>query len=284
MDCGWAQGGDECLLRRLLENVRRESYKFYFKEEDGTCLEHCADIVFFIEGEAGAPDPAAFAYETLSGDELTRSFSMIGFGGGDLAESLLGLSESVDERNTGNENNAKEGYGCLTTSVARYILEALEEDPDLSALAAVAFGGIVPALGGAALGSLPEDHRIVDPSVPDGDLSPEALQRRKALAFMLDAAGFGLAALAVHEIGHSVGLVAYGAPPQGLFGGEKEAAFVENPEGCKGAHLDTEGFNLMQAGPGSGAGFELSMDLLSEPIGFNELNAAYLRGEVVLLP
>ena len=284
MDCGWAQGGNECVVRAILEAVRSEAYKFYFKEPDGTCGTHCTDILFLIEGEAGAPDPANFEYQTLDGTEVTRNFSMIGFGGGDLSQSLLGLSESMDPRNDGNENNAKAGYGCLTTSLVRFIIEAMADDPSLADLAAVMFGSIMPTLGGISLGAGPEDHLVIDSAVPDADLSSAALQRRKTWDFMVDVMGFGLAALTVHEIGHSVGLVAYGAPPYGLFGSEKEAAFVESPAGCKGAHIDTAGLNLMQAGPGSGNGFVFSMDLLSEPIGFNELNSAYLKGQLLILP
>jgi hypothetical protein len=284
LDCGWAQGGNECAVRAVLEATRPEAYKFYFKEEDGTCGDYCADILFMIEGEAGAPDPGSFQFETLSGDETTRAFSMIGFGGGALEDSLVGLSMSIDPRNDGNEDNAQEGFGCLTTSLFRYIIEALEEDPGLADLAAMMFGAAMPNLGGVPFGAHPEDHLVVDPDVPDGELSADGVLRRKTWNLMTDTVGFGLAALVVHEIGHSVGLVAYGAPPHGLFGGEKNAAFVENPAGCAGAHLDTAGLNLMQAGPGSGNGFEISADLLTATVGFNELNAAYLKGQILILP
>lgn len=284
LDCGWAQGGNECAVRAVLEATRPEAYKFYFKEEDGTCGEYCADILFIIEGEAGAPDPGSFQFETLVGDEVTRAFSMIGFGGGELEDSLVGLSMSIDPRNDGNEDNAQEGYGCLTTSLFRYIIEALEEDPGLADLAAMMFGAAMPNLGGVPFGAHPEDHLVVDPAVPDAELSADGVLRRKTWTLMTDTVGFGLAALVVHEIGHSVGLVAYGAPPFGLFGSEKNAAFVENPAGCAGAHLDTAGLNLMQAGPGSGNGFEISADLLTASVGFNELNAAYLKGQILILP
>ncbi len=283
LDCDWAQGGNECAARAVLEATRPEAYKFYFKDADGTCGA-CADIVFLIEGEEGAPTPGSFQYETLMGDETTREFSMIGFGGGDLQDSLVGLSESIDPRNEGNEDNAKEGYGCLTTSLVRYIIQALEDDPGLADIANTMFGPVMPSLGGVPFGEHPEDHLVIDPEFPDDELSAEALQRRKTWDFMVDIMGFGLAALTVHEIGHSVGLVAYGAPPYGLFGSEKNADFVENPGGSAGAHLDTVGLNLMQAGPGSGNGIEISADLLTSSVGFNELNTAYLKGQVLILP
>jgi len=284
LDCGWAQGGNECAVRAILEAIRPEAYKFYFKEVDGTCGDYCADILFMIEGEEGAPAPAAFQYETLSGDEESRKFSKIGFGGGDLSLPWVGLSESVDPRNDGNEDNAKAGYGCLTTSLFETIISQILADPDLQDLAAIALGGVTPFLGGTAFGEHPEDHLVIDPAVPDNELSAVALQRRKTWDFVVDVLGFGLAALTVHEIGHAVGMVAYGAPPNGLFGSETKAVFVDNPAGCDGAHLDTDGLNLMQAGPGSGNGFQFSMDMLSEPVGFNELNAAYLKGQILVLP
>jgi len=94
----------------------------------------------------------------------------------------------------------------------------------------------------------------------------------------------GLAALTSHEIGHSLGLVAYGPPPPGAFADEKLAEFIANPGGSVGPHIDTAGQNLMQAGPGSGNLPPMSLGFLMSPWFFNELNLAYLQGRVVLLP
>ncbi|MBL6975155.1 MAG: hypothetical protein ISR64_05430 [Deltaproteobacteria bacterium] len=94
----------------------------------------------------------------------------------------------------------------------------------------------------------------------------------------------GLAALTSHEIGHSLGLVAYGPPPHGAFADEKLAEFIANPGGSVGPHIDTAGQNLMQAGPGSGNLPPMSLGFLMSPWFFNELNLAYLQGRVVLLP
>jgi len=283
-DCGVVQGGNECIAWRILEAVRAESYKFFYKDADGTDDGQSADIRFHIQDEDDAPDPSTFQYEALTGLETERRFSMIGLGGGDLSQSLLGLSESLDRHNTGNENNARSGYGCLTTSLFRYLLEAMGSDPGLYSLASMILGDVVPGLGGLPLGLHPEDVQVIDLSVPLDSLSPEAQRRRNAYDFMVEGLGLGLAALLVHEIGHSVGLVPYGAPPLGLFGGEKLASFVENPGGSTGPHIDTEGFNLMQAGPGSGNGFQVGLDMLTSPIAFNELNEAYLRGRLIVLP
>jgi hypothetical protein len=283
-DCGVVQGGNECIAWRILEAVRAKSYQFFYKAADGTDTGQSADIVFFIQDEDDAPDPTTFQYETLTGLETERRFSMIGLGGGDLGQSLLGLSESLDLRNIGNENNARSGFGCLTTSLFRYLLGAMGNDPGLYSLASMILGDVVPGLGGLPLGLHPEDVLVLDLTIPLNALSLEAQRRRNAYDFMVEGLGLGLAALLVHEIGHSVGLVPYGPPPHGLFGGEKLASFVENPAGCTGPHTDTKGFNLMQAGPGSGNGFQVSLDMLTSSIGFNELNESYLRGRLILLP
>jgi hypothetical protein len=49
-------------------------------------------------------------------------------------------------------------------------------------------------------------------------------------------------------------------------------------------HIDTPGFNLMEAGPGSAPNAPLDpLQYLTEPR-FNELNLAYLQARVLLLP
>ena len=284
MECDGFSGGNECLARLLLEKTRQHAYQAYKRGPTGGTLHDSVNITFWIEGEEGAPDPSEFAYQYLEGGETEKSFSLIGFGGGDLAQSLVGLSETVDEWNIQNENNAKGFYGCLTTSLVRYFFELVYEDEDVYALASMALSGVMPSMGGVAIGALEGDHLVVDFSVPVEQLPPASAERRKVLSLALDILGTGLGALTAHEVGHSLGMVAYGPPPYGLFGSEKNASFVVNEAGCKGAHLDTEGPNLMAAGPGSGNMSSLDMSYLTTQPFFNELNLAYLQGRIVLLP
>jgi len=284
MECSGFTGGNECLARLLLDKTREQAYQAYKRGPNGGLLHDSVNIRFWIEGEEGAPDPDDFEYQYLQGGEGEKSFSLIGFGGGDLSQSLVGLSETVDEGNVQNENNAKALYGCLTTSLVRYFFQLVYEDEDVYALASMALSGIMPSMDGVPIGGLEGDHLVVDFSIPVEDLPAAAAERRKVLSLALDILGTGLGALMAHEIGHSLGMVAYGPPPHGLFGSEKHASFVVNEAGCKGAHLDTEGPNLMAAGPGSGNMSSIDMSYLTTQPFFNELNMAYLQGRVVLLP
>lgn len=282
--CEGVTGGNECLARLLLGMVRERMYPMFERQPDGTPLEGSVNIRFLLEGEPGAPDPAGFVYQFLDGTETVKSFSMIGFGGGNLAADYVGMSESLDRRNVRNENNAKKDYGVMTTSLIRYFYQLLFADPSILDLAQLFLGDLLPTLGGIPMGEKAGDDRAVDMAVPDGDLAADVLDRRQKMLAALELVCGGLAALTSHEIGHSLGLVPYGHPPYGFFADEKKADFIENPAGSIGPHIDTTGQNLMQAGPGSGNLPPMSIGFLMSPWFFNELNLAYLQGRVVLLP
>ncbi len=280
-ECDGAVGGSECLARQLLQRIRTKSHVPFFLSPTGESGPGSVPVRFFIEGEPGAPDPATFAYQYLLGDESKKSFSMMGFGGGDLSQSWVGMSESVDVNNTHNENNAKFGYGCFTTSLMRFFYEAIESDPSLYALAEVALAGILPPMGGVAIGEMEGDQRVIDFTYPAEELSPSEKSRRVTLDTTMDILATGLAALNTHETGHSLGLVAKGPPPGGLFGSTTQASFITTPTGSKGAHIATEGPNLMESGPGSGND-SIDINMLLTPFFFNDLNLAYLRGRVLV--
>jgi hypothetical protein len=281
-ECDGAVGGSECLARQLLERIRTKSHLPFFLTPEGEPGPGSVPIRFIIEGEPGAPNPADFSYQYLQGDEAEKSFSMMGFGGGDLAQNWVGMSESIDVNNTHNENNAKFGYGCFTTSLMRFFYKAIDSDPTLYALAEVALAGILPPMGGVPIGELPGDQRVIDLTYPTEELSPSEKSRRLTFDTTMDILATGLAALNVHETGHSLGLVAKGPPPGGLFGSATMASFITNPLGSKGAHIATEGPNLMEAGPGSGNNDSIDINMLLTPFFFNELNLAYLRGRVLV--
>jgi hypothetical protein len=286
VECEGGDGGNECLVRELLRRSIEKAYKPFLCAPDGTKGPGSVNIRFYVEGALGAPDPAAFEYEFLDQYEggvppEGKAFSIIGFGGGDLSKSWVGMSETVDVHNLRNENNGKFGYGCFTTSIVRFFYEYLSEDPNLYALAKTALADLLPVMGGMAVGEQPGDELVIDFAVADEDLPKELLMRRKTLDTLLDVFATGLGALAAHEIGHSIGLVPKGAPPTGLFAGEQNASFIANPAGSVGPHIDTAGPNLMQAGPGSGNN-KLDISMLLTPFFFNELNLAYLQGRLVV--
>jgi len=289
--CDNGNNGNDCLARMILERIRENTYQLFNCQPDGTRGTDGTNIRFWIENEAGAPDPVDFAYQTLTGIEIEKFFSMMGFGGGDLTNLNVGLSESLDYRNRGNENNAKKDYGVLSTSLVRYIYLYLNNNPDLYQLAADHLDGIFPLVGGTPIGALEEDALVIDLSIPDANLSSQALERRYQMLLLMDLPARGLSTLTAHEIGHSVGLVRSSQPPDGFFGGEQNAAFIEDPAGSTGPHIDTAGLNIMQAGPGSGYMPDTIINALiaglfddESTFFFNEMNLAYLQSRLLLLP
>ena len=277
--------GNDSIARAVLTMTRKKAYAAYLCGADGTKDEDSVNIRFLIQDEPEAPTVDEFAYQFLQPEDTEKSFSMIGFGGGDLSKSLVGLSETIDEWNIQNENNAKFGYGCLTSSLSRFFYQYVYEDDALYVLAATVLAEVLPAMGGTPIGEMEGDDLVIDLDLPASELPSHLAARRTVYETLLDALSAGLGALMAHEIGHSLGLVAYGPPPQGLFGSEKHAEeFVVNPDGCAGAHLDTDGPNLMAAGPGSGNMSAFDISILFTPFFFNELNLAYLQGRVLLTP
>lgn len=243
------------------------------------------DIRFFREGDSGAPKLADFADQTLSGGETKRAFSAISVGGGDLSRKLLGLSRTVDLRNVRNEANIGPAYGVFTTTALATVAAAAASSSSVRQLAQLLLGQFVPELGqnGTPVGQSALDAKILAKGFDSDKASGAAATRYRKLAFVVETLGRLVGALTAHEIGHALGLVAGGPPPHGLFGGERRASFVQSARTTPG-HIDTSGFNIMEAGPGSAPAASIDVSKYLTVPRFNAINLAYLRGRLLLLP
>jgi len=253
-------------------------------EADGTVGEDSVGIAIYVEGSPGAPSLTSFKQQELVGGETTKGFSAIAVGGGDTTKAYLGMS-LLDERNLRNELDVGPSYGVFTTRAIGKVFEALETDAFVKMVAEAFFGAFVPELGkgGTRVGEDALDATILASGFDPKTASAAAADRYDKLKFLVETLGRLAGALVAHEMGHSLGLVANGPPPHGLFGGEANAAFV-NPAQTTSHHIDTPGFNLMEAGPGSAGSATFNVAQYLTPPRFNELNLAYLRGRVLLLP
>jgi hypothetical protein len=277
--------GAEAIVRtwiqeRLLKSLRQ----IYELEDDGAKHDDSVNIAFFLEGSPLAPSLEDYEYQKLEGGESKKNFSVIGIGGGDVTKSLLGRSKTIDQRNVQSEDNVGPGHGVFVSRALATIIEVMDTDPMVKVLLGTLFGEFIPELGknGKRIGEDPVDAEILsasfDPSVATG----RALERYENLVYLIDILGGLAGALTAHEIGHSLGLVSSGAPPYGLFGGERTAEFTL-PDRTAPGHIDTEGFNIMEAGPGSVPGSQINFaQYLTQPK-FGPLNLAYLRGRLLLL-
>ncbi|MDY0062690.1 MAG: hypothetical protein RBU45_22965 [Myxococcota bacterium] len=258
---GDAVGASAVFEQRLVVSALEQLRGFFHQEPDGTWREDSVRIHFLVEGMDGAPDPADFHRD--------GTFSMIGVGGGDPADRNVGRSQ-IDWNNSRQNDDATDpDLGIFTTTM----ISLFADHP----AAAFVLGVVAPLLGGTPIGQHPADAEILAPGFDPTLAQGEAASRGALLVLALDLLGRGLAALTAHEIGHSLGLVAYGPPPGGLFGGEVNGEFAAGP--FTDAHIDTPGFNLMQQGFAlQGMGMEL---LGAEPF-FEELSLAYLQRRLIV--
>ena len=267
--------------RLIVAAVRRA----YLLKADGSLDADSVRLRVLPEGHAQAPAASSFSYQKLVGGETSKNFSLISVGGGDLIQPFLGRSKTVDLRNVQNEDNLSPGYGVLTTNALGYVIKLVNADPAVKMLLRQLLGGLIPELGegGKRVGESPLDAQILAPGFDPKKASPAAAERHTKLSFAVELFGRLLGALTAHEMAHSLGLVAGGAPPYGLFGGEHKAGFVNKLRTTPG-HIDTPGFNIMEAGPSSApnAPFNL-LSYMTDPR-FNALNLAYMQGRILLLP
>jgi len=289
-DCKKAQNldvtGTNAIMRAWLESlILVATRKAYLVKADGTHTTDSVGIRILHEDDPKAPDVTTYVYQKLTGGETKKGFSIISVGGGDLTKPFLGRSKTVDLRNVQSEDNLSPSYGVLTTNALAYLIKTLNKDASLKMLLQQLLGEFLPELGynGKRVGESPLDAQILAKGFDPKKASGAAAARYNKLKFAIELFGRLLGALTAHEMGHSLGLVPGGAPPHGLFGGARKAAFVNTLRTTPG-HIDTPGFNLMEAGPSSAPGVPLNLMSYLTDARFNELNTAYLQGRLLLLP
>lgn len=218
----------------ILEKVRGYLYGIYGVDADGQPLPGGVPIRLWFEGDEGAPDPADYGG--------ARRFSMIALGGdGDLDDQIGGTfgRALIDYNNQDIEDDTVYGLGVFPTALARQVLSL--------PLGALVLQEYRTATGGTPFGDEPGDVLFLGKDLtaldmPDGSF---AAQRIDIYNLFVEFGALGLASILAHEIGHSLGLVPEGLPPEGLFAGV-ETDFIVSL--APDAHVDTEGLNIMQTG------------------------------------
>ncbi len=246
---------------RLLATVRAHATRIFGLTADGAPQPGGVQLRLWFEGDPGAPSPA---------DYPTGTLSLIALGGDgtptDQATGIVGRAK-IDWNNQEREDDSVYGLGVYPTALVRLVLQ--------NPLAPLLLSSILPETG-HPIGTLPEDAVFLDPAFdPAAGHPSEVLDRYEIYALAVDLLGLAMASTLCHEMGHSLGLVPYGPPPEGLFAEVNGPSFVVSP--VPGAHIDTPGLNVMQTGAVTNW-----VEALSQVPTFNPLNLAYLRQRLVV--
>ncbi len=198
------------------------------------------------------------------------SYSRISVGGDDpIPGYTIGRAE-FDYRNAGPNDDSATDLGVFVTNLIDFYINA-------SFTFRTRFNPLIPGRG-VPLGFDANDVTVLDPSFDRGDPSNTSQENTRfdQIAAAIDAIARSTATILAHEIGHSVGLVANGAPTAGLFGGEAQASF-SGPY-TTSYHLDT-GDNEVMA-----ASLSFSDCIITGPGGprFHPLLLSYLQQRIIL--
>jgi len=261
-------GGDAAFNAQVraafLAAVRAEAHRMFVLDAAGEPTPQGAGLSLSFEGDAGAPDPTTWT--------PAAPFSRIAVGGDPepwgVSAKLVGYAH-VDPNNQGREDDASYGYGVFSTAIARQVLTNPAGAALLSAFS---------PLDGKPFGAHPDDAKSLVPGYePPESADPEHASRHALIRLVLTYLPIAVGATLCHEMGHSLGLVPNGAPPQGLFGGMDDLSFTLSNAGSH--HIDTIGLNVMQTGKVTNWG-----DVVGDTPRFNALNMAYLRRRLVVGP
>jgi len=249
----------------ILRKVRQTVSAIYGLDPEGRPTQDGVDLRLYFEGDEGAPDPADFG-------RPDRRFSMIALtGDGDREDQLAGTfgRALIDWNNQDIEDDTAFGLGVWPAALARVILE--------NPAGALLLADIRPALGGTPFGAMSGDEAFIGLDVDPGALPSAIRQRATRYNILIQFGSLAIAAILGHEIGHSLGLVPFGAPPQGLFAGvETDWTVTLAPD----AHIDIAGLNVMQT-VASVTWLEAATGELPR---FEPLSWAYLRRQLVVGP
>ncbi len=250
---------------QLIDSIRGETNRIYGLDANGQPTDAGAiPISIVFEGDPGAPSPSDFN---------GVSFSMIALGGdGQVSDQNMGTfgRALLDWNNQEVEDNTEYGLGVFPAALVRRIV--------IEPLGALLAKDIMPHLGGTPFGDAPGDELFIGKDdVVIGDLSGTTKNRYEVYSTVMELGGLAVASILTHEIGHSLGLVPIGPPPEGLFSEVPGAGFIAGPS--TEAHIDTAGLNVMQTG-----GTTNWFDVFTSLPELNPLNRAYLRRRLVVGP
>ncbi len=225
-----AQGPDDEVNQKFMNWIRtaisREIYRIFGIGPDGVPHDEI-EMTLVWSNDVGAPVPADFS--------PTGNFSMMRLGG--VFVGYLGYSRYA-EFNEERIDDSTVDYGVASAGV----LTALTSTYGIAdAFKSIHFSKGFP------VGTHPSDPTVfANDFDPYGSADAEAALRFNALKEVARYIALALAPVIAHEMGHAMGLMPDGLPPEGFFGNRPDVSFVGTRTNSH--HTDLPGLNLMQAG------------------------------------
>ena len=279
------RGTNAIVAAIFMERVRALTRVRYEIEEDGTRDADSIDVEFLLLGEQGSLSSLP-QVSTSNSQSTSNAFSEISLGGTDGAESSqtssIGAYGSawLDERNLNEEANLNDPASSITgvfvsTSVDLRAFSA--SGPLVDRVLKV----LVSERGGTAVGDHASDDDILAGTF-DRTTSTNVTHnaRYDAVFDAIETLALHVSVVLAHEVGHSQGLVAAGAPKTGLFGGANASNTFTDATSTSpntSAHLDYVGYEVMAA-----TGTVLSDAQTGTNFArFNPMILAWLRGRLL---
>lgn len=253
--------GSQAFVRRaLLDGVLAETSRLYGRGP---------------RGEPTGPESVAIRFATRSpGQTPHMQISVGGFdpsgtpGRAYGSDSTGVLGRAVFDLRNGNasERNTGGGQALGVFPAEMFLYQAklhLQVYPSYQTTFAQRFMPLCPQMGGTPVGSHQHDAAALNDHFDDAAATSSQRARRQAVLTAVGNWSKVVAIVLAHEIGHSVGLVAPGAAPTGLYG---DASL----------HNSFAGANEVMA---ANIGYE---SMVSMPYAFRDVDMAYLRQRVLM--
>ncbi|MEZ4459194.1 MAG: PKD domain-containing protein [bacterium] len=223
------QGDDDAInatYRRWIKDaISTEIYRIFGMGPDGTPHDGIEFKIAWID-DPNAPRPADFS--------MDGEFSMMRLGG--TFEGYLGYSKFAAYNEDRVDDSTIE-FGTATGGILSSFTSLIGISD--------AFKAVNPDVG-VPVGADPLDSQIFSPDFDPAKANAETRTRYHALRDVANNIALALAPVIAHEMGHAMGLMPDGLPPEGFFGNRPDIGFV-GPR-TNSLHADLPGLNLMQAG------------------------------------